>query len=64
MKKSVYRRGDHLVLADRCTYRVIDVMARLTPYRRAGQDTKVVGYTYGLEQIANYPLLDAVPFVG
>lgn len=54
--------GAKVVLANHRTYVVVDVVARLTPFRRKDQDTKVIGYTYGLRQVANFPLPDAVPF--
>jgi hypothetical protein len=67
MMRPTHEVGTKVVLMDyrtgnRHTYVVVDVMARLTPFRRKDQDTKVVGYTYGLKQVANFPLLDAMPF--
>lgn len=41
--------GD-VVERDGDLWRVTDVMPRLTPYRRANQDTRVEGYTLGLKR--------------
>jgi hypothetical protein len=43
----VPKRGD-IVERDGVRYVVVDVMPRLTPFRKKNQDTTVEGYTLGL----------------